>query len=667
MNKISRVKVLLFHFFCILLLFGCSEVGEFSEVQAAVLLPPAVAQPSMAGEIVGFNLQNTQATEHARRYVTFGQVFLAGDLAPSAGLVAKIGSESVPVQMDVKTTYPDGTVRFAIITVRAPPIAGNTTMRAMLAVGGLPRSPMNLAAALAKYRVLVTFRGGVSTTIDVSQRLADALGNGAATYWLRGADAAQARVDVPVHGSLHAIFDITAYADGTFLTEANFANDYAMQNTGGTLTYNVTIAQNRARSFVSDNLIHHQYQQWYKRVSTKKLSKLNVQHDVDYIMKTNVLQNYDTRTGIESAALTLVSYAPLGGAGINKYMPATGDRGDIGPITLANAQWLLSQDATAAKYAVAQATAAASIPWHFFDRTAGDFLSLDDYPTLWADPRGRPTLTQPIAEPSWTLDTAHQPNLSFVPYLLTGRRFHLDQINAQATFGLLWTWNAPRQDGRGIVVNDVEQVRSQAWNLRQIDDATWANPDGSAAKEYWSRILANNYRYVLVDVIPDLSSRAGTVAGYMLGAYRGDGTDRPQLGVFMQDFLVSALATSAGRGNADAAQILRWMSNWQVGRFGHGLAAAVAYVYYVGADRNSYYNSWSSLEQANGTSDTLPTDGGYWVPLGLATLANMYNVLGMQEALQYYSLVKARNVNGTNVAQYQGSYAKLNVVPVATR
>ena len=46
----------------------------------------------------------------------------------------------------------------------------------------------------------------------------------------------------------------------------------------------------------------------------------------------------------------------------------------------------------------------------------------------------------------------------------------------KATFALVWTWNAPRQNGKGIVVNDAEQVRAQAWNLRQISDAAWANP-----------------------------------------------------------------------------------------------------------------------------------------------------------------------------------------------
>jgi hypothetical protein len=633
---------------------GCMSGG------ASTLHPPTLAKPRGAGEVAALRLQNVGPATQAARYVTFGQAFRSGDVPVTAGLVAKFASGTIPVQVDVKSRYPDRSVRFAVLTLLAPQLAGNATADAMLATGGSQGSPINLQIALASHSLRVSFSGGVSASVDAILQLTSALAAGHASYWLQGPNATQARVDVPITGSLHVLFDVTAYADGAIATEATFANDYAMQSVGGRLQYTVTIARDGQTVYSSPSLNHYQYQQWRY---TDTNNPINVQRDVGYILSADALQNYDVSTGIESNAIPAVPYAPLGAAGIRQYMPSTGDRPDIGPVTLLNTQWLLSQDARAANSALAQANGAASVPWHFFDKSTGDYLSLDKYPSLWTDPRGSPTLTQPVTEPTWTTDTAHQPGLSFVPYLLTGARFHLDQIDAQAAFAVLATWNAPRQNGRGIVVNGAEQIRAQAWNLRQISDAAWANPDGTPAKEYWTRILQNNMSSLLASTIPAMNAAAGAVHGFIPGDYRGDATSRLQTAPWQQDFFVSSMATVAARGSADAKTALQWMANWQVGRCGHGLAAAVAYDYYVGPTSTAYYQQWSDLVAANGASDTLPSDGGYWVPLGLETLATVYNATGSTEARAFYDLVKSKNAKGTDAASYSADYAKFNIVP----
>ena len=126
--------------------------------------------------------------------------------------------------MDVKTAYTDGSARFAVLTVQAP--AGDTA--AMLALGGTPGAPLSLPVALAGQNVSVTLTGGVAASIDATQALTSAIAAGQATFWLRGPLASQARVDVPVVGAMHIIFDITAYSDGAVITDATVANDYAM-------------------------------------------------------------------------------------------------------------------------------------------------------------------------------------------------------------------------------------------------------------------------------------------------------------------------------------------------------------------------------------------------------------------------------------------------------
>ena len=49
-------------------------------------------------------------------------------------------------------------------------------------------------------------------------------------------------------------------------------------------------------------------------------------------------------------------------------------------------------------------------------------------------------------------------------------------------------------------------------------------------------------------------------------------------------------------GSADARTILNWAANWQVERWGHGMAAAAAYIYYTGSNATAYYQTWAAVE-----------------------------------------------------------------------
>jgi hypothetical protein len=624
-----------------------------------VIPTPTVPQSAGPNDIVGFNVQNTTSAAVGPRYVSFGQPFVQGKVPATAQLLARFGSAPARTQMDIKTRYPDGSVRFAVITLQTPQLTAGATTGGMLLLGDTAAAAVDLGVKLAGYSLTLALSGGMTKTVMAKSAISAALASSAATYWRRGPNATEARVDVPVSGSLHAVFDVTAYADGTYSTDVMLNNDYAMQPVGGTVSYSAVITQGGEQKFASGTLTHYQYQQWHEVVWSTDAPPINVQHDVPYLIKAGVFQNYDTTIGINPAVIPAASYQPLGDAGITRYMPMVGDRQDIGATTNVNALCLLSQDTAACRASRAQADAAASVPWHFFDPKRGDYVSLDDYPTLWADGRGKPKLTQPVAEPTWTTDTAHQPGLSLVPYVLWGKRFDLDQINAQATFSELATWNVYRHDGQGIVLNDSDQQRAQGWMLRQLDDAAWANPDGSKAKAYWQRLEANSLGYQLDTLIPAYQAQT-EFAGFVFGPYNGQA-----LGGFMQDFIVSSVATAAIRGNAQARQLLQAMANYQVGRFRHGLASAVGYMTHVG-DGTKLYPTWAQYVSANGTSDALPTDGGYWVPLGLETLANFYNVLGLRDALDLYNLVKGKNAPGTDAASFQGAYAKFHVVPAAS-
>ena len=371
---------------------------------AAIMYSPTIRSPQTAGEIVGFRLQNTTSSTQSARYVTFGQVFKAGAVSTSTQLVARFGSSSVPVQMDVKTTHTDGSVRFGVLTLQAPQLAINTVVEGMLAVGGSPQPPLSLPVALAGQNITVTLSGGVSASLDVTQALTNAIAAGQASYWLQGPLAAQARVDIPVVGALHVIADVTAYTDGQIVTDLTFANDYAMGSVGGTRSYTATIRRNGQVVYTSPALTHYQYQQWRW---TDRSNAVNVQRDLPYLIahrRAAELRHDDRhRDRPRSAAAT---YAPLGAAGIDKVHARHGRPRRHRPDHQRQRQVAAQPGSRAAAACAGAGECGGQHSMALLQtRPSGDYLSLDDYPTLWADPRGNPTLTQPVNEPTWAIET----------------------------------------------------------------------------------------------------------------------------------------------------------------------------------------------------------------------------------------------------------------------
>ncbi|MBQ5950245.1 hypothetical protein KBW98_22385, partial [Massilia sp. ST3] len=90
---------------------------------------PTTTAPTTAGAITNVRLENTSATVAQNNVpVTFGQVFAVGHLAKGAGLVGRLDDgSSLPLQVDVKATHPDGSVRHAVISAVLPTLGAGQT------------------------------------------------------------------------------------------------------------------------------------------------------------------------------------------------------------------------------------------------------------------------------------------------------------------------------------------------------------------------------------------------------------------------------------------------------------------------------------------------------------------------------------------------------------
>ena len=637
--------------------------------------PPAA---KAANDVVGLMIENLAAKPLPASPVTFGQAFLPGRMPAKAGMIARIDGKDVPVQVDAKTTYPDGSVRMAVLSLIAPPLAAHAKAPVMLATaapaGGSTVDLSRLADGKAyDLAIDLSFHQEDGTTapfhLDAAPLLAKALAAEKPDYWLHGPTASEIRFDAPVTGSFHVIFDVRAYADGTTHTDLQFANDYAMQKTGGAVKYDVLVKEGGKIVLQYRNLVQFQYENWHRTLWSGAVPPVNLVRDVDYFERIGVIANYDLAAGAPAAMVAEETKqmgqpgfgAPLATNGVTQYMPMTGARPDIGPTTRANAIWLLTQDPMAAAYALWQGEAAAGIPWHFWNVEAGTWLNTDQNPQIWADPRGGAnSLTQPVdgKNNGWAPDTAHQPDLSFVPYLFTGSRFHLDELNAQAAFSIVSTWPAMRSgapDGTGpdnVIFGN--QMRGGAWSLREIDEAAWANPDGSVEQKYFSKVADDNWHW-LAGQIPTLTEMEGEAHGYVIATF-GYGY---ALAPWQQDYFSSSAAQAAKLGNSDARAFLAWSTNFLAGsvfKLGHDSVNYVIAVFPRSVGDNGQItwdrakNGWSYAqplktwaEIAENTKRYGPSNGSGWGrsdgdygQLAMLALAGIQSVVPSEAAGKAY-------------------------------
>ncbi|HET7086100.1 MAG TPA: hypothetical protein VFI23_15095 [Rhizomicrobium sp.] len=177
-------------------------------------------------------------------------------------------------------------------------------------------------------------------------------------------------------------------------------------------------------------------------------------------------------------------FAPMGVANLLPYMPSSGERPEIGLLTEYQAQYLCNGNDTALNILLAQAEAAGTFPWIMRDEKTNGPLDTLAYPRVTTYQQGGDPFIRTINQ-AVTADAAHQPALTYVPYLLTGDPYYLEQLQFQASFNVVWRPWAARYR--------TTQIRGEAWSLR-----TWAQaaritpaqvPKWLLPQSHWQKLL----------------------------------------------------------------------------------------------------------------------------------------------------------------------------------
>jgi len=716
----------------------------------------ASALPCRAGAITCVELVGEKGSQ--AQPLTFGQVFKAGDVPRGATLSAVDGAGNpLPFQMDQPATYPDGSVRFAVLSTVAPP-AGESRLINLVRGKAAPPNPaaapaprFDLAVELTtrSYQTSIVkfgnrnghtpgipFKPGETITVTIGdesytlpvgtgmttgdfnsyQAIAQAFvklindrsrkfrasWNGAEAgieedlwitglsdspftvavdykgpakvavlpylkaapaekwsavlrgeqgrIWLNGPVAVEHDVAIPLvstkTGKAHPLLAIRAHLRRYLTVPAAradlvFENDWAYAPNPGNITYDVVIRRNGETVFSKDNIVHTHHARWHAVIWSEGAREGVVRYDIPYFVDSGLVPHYDTSIRISPLALAedarqleKADRGPMGTGSVTPYMPMTGMRSDLGPLPEWTAQYLLSMDSRARALMFTNADAGASMPIHYRDQATDLPVSLDRHPGLTMA-FGTPTPADAfpavqIRTNPWTLDVAHHPSLAYVPYLVTGDLFYLEEVMSWSNWVMGSVDPGLRGMNKGLLWGN--QMRGTAWAIRTLGEAAIIVPDAHPMKQYFNAKLQNNLGYYISHFV---QSKQGNVSP--LGILENV-DQNGLLGPWQYDFLFISVADLARAGIPHAEELLRWMARFVVGRWSHaaqaeGYCYRMAPAYYVKFRDASGHPlpDWGALFRANwpdvkSCPATFPSDSGADTADGY--VANSYAALG---------------------------------------
>lgn len=645
---------------------------------AAVIKSTDIPNASDPTDVVGIVFQNNHSSAADSDFHTFGHTFVKGDLMPGTPLAIKIAGVDYPVQMNVMATNGDGSVRHAILTLKLPDMAADAKLEGMLVKASAAPAGADLSVDNILNNAGYSFQANINLdgtmhTLDAKAMLQDAKAKGTLQTWIDGPFAAEFEVSQKINDHLVVKMQIRQYADGEVRTDFSVENEFMYVRDITKEKYDIQLIQNGTEVFSAAGVEHHAFSNWHKQFWTDSDSGYHTVFDMDYLSKSGAFSNYDTTTGVrDSTIVGILNSTTAGGTGILesasmfKYMPTTGERGDIGPLPTWTANYIISQDERAFDAMMANADAAGSIPWHYTDHITGESISIDDYPTTWGtDGRsseawnGVPMTSVWADTDNWSPDTAHQPGLNFVPYLLTGDKYFLDNLQAQANYGMVSHNPGYRYGELGWI--SFGQIRAFAWAIRSLDDAAWITPDTHAMKDYFVEKGEYNWSQALVEMNRNFGDVAGQIEG-ILSVGPGD------VSPWQNDFVNMINAIAVARGSEAARDFMNWTHNYTANRFissdiGMAEYYGTSYNVNVYPERNTSVpriSTWSEYQEQviylNGAADstTLETGivGGYGA-YALAAVGNSLSVFGDIDSAESYGNVYIRsNVDFTIDGKY---------------
>ena len=536
--------------------------------------------------------------------VTYGQVFAPGAVERGARLAGRLADgSSVPLQVDVKASHPDGSLRHAIISAILPAPGAKPLALGLVPTDKAPAAGDTKPAALLRAGLTASVKAmveGRPYTASLDKLLAAAKPDA----WLAGPVVQEWLVSTPLlgpggepHPHLAARFAVRWFpALEQARIDVTIENNWAFEPGPRNIGYDLEIQVGGKPVYAREGLEHYHHARWRKLFWWGGDPAIHVRHDPGALIATRALPNYDRSVRVDGRTLDKMAAAwsgpktePMGVGQAMRAMPTTGGRPDIGLLPGWAAMYLLGMDRRAGEITFGTADLAGSWSVHYRDRRTGLPVSLIDYPYMTVmgmpsdtrNPRTGRSEAFPVCARADACktpnrqDVAHQPNFAYLPYLLSGDHYYLEELQFWAMYSVFNSNPAYRENIKGLL--KPEQVRGQAWGLRTLAEAAYITPDGHPLKNDFLRILDSNLDWYNAEYPrnPAANPLGAIVNGYAVTYQR-----KTALAPWMDDFFTSAIGHIAELGFAKARPLLAWKAKFPVLRMtGEGSCWITAAMY----------------------------------------------------------------------------------------
>lgn len=529
--------------------------------------------------------------------LTFGHVFKKGDVAQY--VTATYNGTPITTQCDVKTTYDDGSVRFAVISLILPSVIANSSNSIVLSTSTSTSSTgyLDKTAILAtniEDEVRLTnisgsgYSGSLTADLNATLSAAPSL-----SYWLQGPVATEVLARQTLNNSIESSWEVRFYPGTSFGPRVSHSIENMNADYRGTVDYNVDIQAGLptlSSKYSKSSLHHNESSRWRKVLWVgQEPPETELHYNLSYLISTGAVMNYDTSLIIQNSTISsaystwLSKDIDLMGNGLlEKYFPTTGGRQDIGILPTWSARYLLSMDNRMRDAVVNSGEMAAHCPIHYREVNTGKSfyrhpISIDDRPTVWTTEERAASYGDSVDRlPSaigttdgggWTIDRSHQGSFAYLPYLITGERYFLDEMYYWASWDLSaadYNSSYGRDYSYGYIS---DQVRGEAWGFRNLVDAAAYAADSDPEKEYLANKIWNNITKWMTEKDRHPLNYWG-VDYYASITGLNPALVKKATSPWMEDFMLLSLAHAREQGFS-TKQILDWYSSFIINRFTH--------------------------------------------------------------------------------------------------
>lgn len=633
-KKILQLVQWLFLLGLILSLPACMGVADSS--------PSTTGSAKGAGfkisdPITTLTVQSVSKRSQKNVPVTVGQPFVAGDVPGGSHLeVITADGQALPTQVNWKATNSDGSLRHGIITFVLPEMPADGTIRVGLyrrPGKAASKKPVALPSDLNATVRLNLDKGGVETA-SLKEQLRK---QGHSQTWLSGPLVESKLVHGPLQKAsggaaphLAARFYIRYYptADRSRI-EIIVENDWTFVPAPHNFNYGVKLSINDRPVYEKESLTQGVHTRWRKVYWVGGSPQVYVSHDLAYLKATGAIPNYDPSLQVPKSTITSwyqrylkSDHGPLGRSLVANPMHKAGGRQDIGPLPTWTVLRLLTGAPRLIQVDNAINALAGSWPVHYRDKMTGQPISLEDYPKVSTHPHLQTRKSNPLSaihcagkcsnklNPDWS----HEPSFGFVPYMLTGDYYYLEELQFWAAWNPLRT--SPKYRGYNKGLFKWTQVRGQAWALRTLGQAAYITPDNAPTKKYWERQLENNLEYYnqRYPNNPQADKLGFLVWDTHYNDYRG-------LAPWQDDFFTWAMGYLVDLGFDKAQPIRDYKARFPVGRMtapGYCWVLGAIYTLNVRDSRSSPFYKTFAKAYKNSVSDEM-----LQAPCGSAKMASV--------------------------------------------